>query len=295
MPEIPARAISDAARKKVEAATSQSEGRRAGQSDSETVGQECAAIEEELAKLRVMYEQYFLGIERKPPVQEHNALKRHVQKLKAMNIRATVIKFKVQSLAASVLTYERLWDRTLREIEAGTYHRDLFKARLHAKKRAEEEKLKKGPSAEAFDVDEDVDISDIDEAPAPKFPPLPSLAVAAKAGPPAPLGVAPKAAAPLVAPPRPSAPAPPRPSAPAPAPVAASGGLSEQKIKAIYDAYVMAKRRCNEDVSSLSLDSVASTLRKQVPELMKQHKARSVEFKVVIKDGKAVLRALPKE
>jgi hypothetical protein len=57
----------------------------------------------------------------------------------------------------------------------------------------------------------------------------------------------------------------------------------------------MAKRRCNEDVSALSLDAVATTLRKQVPELMKQHKARSVEFKVVIKDGKAVLRALPKE
>jgi hypothetical protein len=28
--------------------------------------------------------------------------------------------------------------------------------------------------------------------------------------------------------------------------------------------------------------------------LMKQHGAKSVEFKVVIKDGKAILRALPK-
>jgi hypothetical protein len=291
VPEIPARAISDAARRKVDAAKSQSEGRNAGLSDSEIVGQECAAIEEELAKLRVMYEQYFLGIERKPPAQEHEALKRRVLKLRAMNIRATVVKFKVQSLAASVLTYERLWERTLREIEAGTYHRDIFKARLHAKKRAEEEKLKKAGAPGAYDVDEDVDMSDMEEE-EPQFPPLPSLAAAAKAGPPTvkpgaplPVGVAPKpVAAPL-----------PRPSAPAPAPVAASGGLSDQKIKAIYDAYVMAKRRCNEDVSALSLDAVATTLRKQVPELMKQHKARSVEFKVVIKDGKAVLRALPKE
>jgi hypothetical protein len=78
-------------------------------------------------------------------------------------------------------------------------------------------------------------------------------------------------------------------------PVGSDGGLNEQKIKAIYDAYVMAKKRCGEDTSKLSLDSVASTLKSQVPSLMKQHNAKSVEFKVVIKDGKAVLRALPKE
>ena len=40
--------------------------------------------------------------------------------------------------------------------------------------------------------------------------------------------------------------------------------------------------------------SVAANLRKQVPELLKQHNAKSVEFKVVIKDGKAVLKAVPK-
>jgi len=72
-------------------------------------------------------------------------------------------------------------------------------------------------------------------------------------------------------------------------------GLSDTKIKAIYDAYLMAKKRCGEDTRAVTLDSVASSLKKQVPELMKQHNAKSVEFKVVIKDGKAVLRALPKD
>jgi hypothetical protein len=78
-------------------------------------------------------------------------------------------------------------------------------------------------------------------------------------------------------------------------PIGAEGGLSDTKVKAIYDAYVMAKKRCGEDTRAVTLDSVASSLRKQVPELMKQHNAKSVEFKVVIKDGKAVLRALPKD
>jgi len=70
--------------------------------------------------------------------------------------------------------------------------------------------------------------------------------------------------------------------------------MSDDKLRAVYDAYVTAKRRCQEDTSKLSYDSVAATLRKQVPELLKQHNAKAVEFKVVIKDGKASLKAVPK-
>ncbi len=65
-------------------------------------------------------------------------------------------------------------------------------------------------------------------------------------------------------------------------------------MKAIYDAYVQAKKSTNEDTSKLSMDTMAATLRKQVPELLKKHNAKDVDFKVVIKDGKAVLRAVPK-
>jgi hypothetical protein len=40
---------------------------------------------------------------------------------------------------------------------------------------------------------------------------------------------------------------------------------------------------------------VASRIRAQVPQLMEKHKARNIEFKVVIKGGKAILRAIPRE
>jgi hypothetical protein len=88
---------------------------------------------------------------------------------------------------------------------------------------------------------------------------------------------------------KPAGSAPPRPAA-----ASGSGELSEDKLKAVYDAYVSAKRRNKEDTSKMSFDNVAASLRKQVPELIKQHNAKSVEFKVVIKDGKAVLKAVPK-
>jgi len=39
---------------------------------------------------------------------------------------------------------------------------------------------------------------------------------------------------------------------------------------------------------------MAAALRKQVPRLMSQTGAKSVEFKVVIRQGKAVLKAVPK-
>ena len=65
-------------------------------------------------------------------------------------------------------------------------------------------------------------------------------------------------------------------------------------MRELYDAYVTAKRRCNEDVSKLSYEAVAKSVSKQIPELMDRYKAKTVDFKVVIKDGKAILKAIPR-
>jgi hypothetical protein len=115
---------------------------------------------------------------------------------------------------------------------------------------------------------------------------LPSIPSVAPLVPP----VAP-AVKPLAARPPPTAP---RPAAPRPPSATGPSDLSDDKLKTVYNAYVAAKRNNKEDTSKMSYDSIAASLRKQVPELMKQHGAKSVEFKVVIKDGKAVLKAVPK-
>jgi hypothetical protein len=70
--------------------------------------------------------------------------------------------------------------------------------------------------------------------------------------------------------------------------------MRDAEMRALYDAYVAAKRRCNEDVSRLSYDAVARSVSKQIPELMTRYRAKSVEFKVEVKDGRAVLKAIPK-
>ncbi|CAM3241048.1 hypothetical protein G4177_19195 [Corallococcus sp. ZKHCc1 1396] len=333
-------------------------------SSSEAALQECEALEAELAELRHTYEQYFLGMERQAPIRAHEDLKKRMIRLKGAFVRSTSVKFRVQTIHNKFLTYERLWVRTLQEIEAGTYHRDLAKAR----RRAESAKKPAAAGERRKDVVElpeeisDMEIEEIEEltgrrpinepkvpgrpvnepvvpavaaptvAPAagtpfrgtpavapvggtpfrgtPAVPGVPAVAGAPKlpsltpavpsvaggtpaAGRPAvPPGMAAKSGAPAAgAPARPMAAAQ---AAPRPAAAGPGGGLSDDKLRAVYDAYVTAKRRCQEDTSKLSYDSVAATLRKQVPELLKQHNAKAVEFKVVIKDGKASLKAVPK-
>src|SRR5207244_1666553 len=108
--------------------------------NSETLNDEVGELTAELEALRAAYEQYFLGIERRPPILRHDALKRRVNAVQTTTVRQVAAKFKAQTLNAKMLTYERLWARTLKEIEDGTYRRDLFKARLHRKERQDEDK-----------------------------------------------------------------------------------------------------------------------------------------------------------
>ncbi|RJS20161.1 hypothetical protein DRW03_20630 [Corallococcus sp. H22C18031201] len=327
------------------------ENARPGQdaNSSEAILQECEALEALLAALRNSYEQYFLGTERQAPTRAHDDLKKRLLKLKGAFIRSTAAKFRAQSLHNKYLTYERLWARTLQEMEAGTYRRDIFKARRRADARKGDATgstaARKG-TAETTEELSDLDYEEVEELAGRVIPNEPKLAVVptpvAPVAPtvapvrPAPVAAAPVPAAPVApavrgmptitasvppvaaagapvarppaSPPgmaaKPPAVAPPA-SAAAPRPVAAtaaprppatsaSGGMSDDKLRAVYDAYVTAKRRCQEDTSKLSFESVAATLRKQVPELLKQHNAKAVEFKVVIKDGKASLKAVPK-
>jgi CHAT domain-containing protein len=215
---------------------------------SDDILKECDAINDELEELKGDYEQYFLGIERLPPAKTHQKLKGRMESIKSTFNRTTAVQFRVQSLNSKFLSYERLWNRTMQEMENGTYQRDLFKARMRTKQRRPEKAA--GATAEAC-------------APAP----VPATE-------PAPLP-APSSRSPL-------------------APQRVTAEVPEAKMRVIYQAYLDAKKRCGEDVSKMTFESVALKLRKQVPSLLEKHKAISVEFKVVIKEGKAVLRAVPK-
>lgn len=216
--------------------------------DSSQVAKEIEEVEAAIAALNVAYEQFFLGAERHPPLKEHEALKRRVQRVKGAVVRQTAIRFRIQTLQSKFLTYERLWARTMQEIENGTYRRDVFKVRKRQ------------------------------QAASPPAQPTQASPQTQAAGAQRPPQGAPRSPG----------------TSPATAATGPSSSLSDASLRTVYDAFVQAKARCKEDVSRLSFETMATNLRKQVPELLKKHNAKDVDFKVVIKDGKAVLRAIPK-
>ena len=252
-----------------------------GRHATDLLADDCAALETEVEELKVKYEMYFLGVERGEPHRIRDELKKKVLRMKERFTRNAGIRFRVQSLHARFISYERLWMRSGREKEEGTYRRDLFKARLHAQQRASGPAGVKGKrEVLRHSQAEDVDLGDFggdDEAPLPVAAPLPARPAAA-----APAAVRPAAPAPVAA--RPSA-------APAPAPKPAA---IDPATRALYDAYVAARKSCNQDLAGITPEAIARTIAKQTPEIMKAHKASRVEFKVEVKDGKAVLKAVPR-
>ena len=89
----------------------------------EKLAQQLDAMDEALVNLRVLYEKYFLGIDRKPPDRERKQVSDTMRVLKTTMVKNTALKFRINTMFAKLISMERLWDRTLREIEEGTYKR----------------------------------------------------------------------------------------------------------------------------------------------------------------------------
>lgn len=190
--------------------------------------EELALLERELHEVKVAYEQFFLGSERRSPVRRKDALGERIRRLKNAGVmRGAALKFRLEQIHSRFLTYERLWARTVSEIESGTHKRDLFKMKRRQAKAAE------------------------------------------AAAPPVPAAPQPPAAAPLA--------------------------LSEQQVRQLYDTLLVARQRTQEPTDNLSLEKLSSNLQRQVPELLRKHGCSAIDFKVVIRDGKALLKAVPRK
>jgi hypothetical protein len=181
----------------------------------EKLAEEIDELEEALSQLQVLYEKYFLGIDRKPPDQERKKVSTRMRELRTTMVKNTALKFRIQTQFAKLISFERMWDRTLREMEEGTYKRDVFKAKWRQNQEKPREKPNKAPD------------------------------------------------------------------------------IPDEKLRRLYDTYLVARQRCGEPTDGISYESVASRIRAQVPQLLEKHKAKNIEFKVVIKGGRAVLKAIP--
>ncbi len=85
-------------------------------------------LETRLERLRSLYEQYFLGIEKIEPTVARKDVDRRIWMLRREQIRNTARRFKLQTIIQRYNTFQQYWQRICREIENGTYKRHLLRA-----------------------------------------------------------------------------------------------------------------------------------------------------------------------
>lgn len=103
-----------------------------------------------LARLKALYEQWFQGIERTEPAIARKEFERALEALKREQPRNTALRFRCQQLSARYGTYGIYWGRIAKQIEDGTYKRDVQRARAKAEKQ-------KAREAQTFELDVEID------------------------------------------------------------------------------------------------------------------------------------------
>lgn len=203
------------------------------QQSNQNLEKDLNELERKLNDLKTRYDQYFLGLDKKQPQKMHDEVTKIVRRYAGVPIQNTGFKFRYQTLVARYNSYQAHWNRILREIEEGTYKRDVFKAKLHE-----------------------------DEREASSAKPAPGKEPAAKdkaAGKPA-----------------------------------AKGGAAQDPMGMIYQQYIDARAKTKESVQGLSRDVVETQLKKQMAMIKEKFNCKKVTFKVVVEEGKAKIKALPK-
>ncbi|HKJ04533.1 MAG TPA: MXAN_5187 C-terminal domain-containing protein [Geopsychrobacteraceae bacterium] len=95
--------------------------------DRRQIARELDNFQTRMKELEIHYEQYFAGVEKREPYQERKELSRQIRQYKIAFITQTDLKFRYHGLTSRLASYGQYWDRILRLIDEGKYHRHLAK------------------------------------------------------------------------------------------------------------------------------------------------------------------------
>ncbi|RJO65491.1 MAG: hypothetical protein C4523_15935 [Myxococcales bacterium] len=256
-------------------------------------------LEDRIEKLKHEYDLFFAGIEHMDPWEKKNGIRRLISKINEMHLKHPRLRFRFQSLAGRFVSLNQYWTRMMREIEEGHIQRTMFQSRIV---KPEQPKAFFGKEAPQFEADagvnpsaelasmadpekdkmhrDDIRTVELDEQDLQTLKHRRPLA-----GPEAGTASPPDHARP---------PATPRPETPAPA-KAANEAIDARAVERIYGEYVAARRQNNEPVNGIKRETIARQLAAQAAKLREKYKSAEVDFKVVTKDGKVVLRPVVKK
>ena len=264
-------------------------------------------LEDRIEKLKHSFELFFSGIENIDPSDKRISIRQLITRLHELHIKNPAVRFRFQSVVGRFVSLNQYWTRILKQIEDGTFQRDIFRANIKRRDGDEAksfygkdapvlgpEEMRPGQApakteekpAPAAAVSEKAANGGAEQAPeakaasavaAPNDPASASGETAAKpAGAPAvirPAGIGPRPAAPVV-----------------PAVQTPAAGLDT-----LVDAYIQARRKNNEIVDGIDREDLKKKLSMQAKQLKDQHQAKSVAFTVIVKDGKTAFKPIVKK
>ena len=79
-------------------------------------------------RLRTLYDQWFHGLERTEPQNLRLEIDRKIADMRRAQPRNTALRFRFNQLVQRYTTYNTYWQRITRQIEEGTYKRDVLRA-----------------------------------------------------------------------------------------------------------------------------------------------------------------------
>jgi hypothetical protein len=120
------------------------------------LAEDLAQLERQLAELITRYEKYFIGLEKREPLQLKDEVVKLVRRYANTPINNTMYKHKYLMLTARFNTYKEHWNRILRLIEEGKFSRDRFISDLHQRQRGNGRPAREEPApqpAQESDLD----------------------------------------------------------------------------------------------------------------------------------------------
>lgn len=95
--------------------------------DRSNIVRQITEIEHKIKTLRIHYEQYFAGVEKRAPLRERDVLERQMRELNKRTIMQTELRYKFQNLSSTFHLYQGMWERVQREMDEGRYRRHVNK------------------------------------------------------------------------------------------------------------------------------------------------------------------------
>jgi hypothetical protein len=240
-------------------------------------------MEKKCDRLRSMYEAYFMGMERIPPNTPRREMNRLMLEMQQVPISNSALRFRFQALSQKWVLQITYWNRTMREIEAGTFRRDMARTQRHLAERGgiitEEEALALGipkNRVKAFVLRQQrqgarkqAAAATVDSSTNP-----PAMAATpARIGPPP----IPRQASPAAVPQSPAA--------------ASLPGLSDRDFEGAYRNYLDAHQKLGIEAQAVPMEKMRSRLHKQLPKILDEQRCEQVRLEVAVEDGKVRLRA----